>query len=266
MSVKRFLENFWESEQKNVLFVCMPLKDSSKKFKKIKQAAKSVGFEHAINSSSFSHGDSISHMILDGVANSKMLLFDLSDDPKSKCKFSKQINENVLYELGIAVTIREPEDMVLIRSENSTSEIPFDIKDLKRNVYTDLTADWLQKILKPNLDNQKWFLSKRVRKAADSIDPKSYEIMLYYGRIPLDYFDNFAYVPVEEEHSLYRLMDLGIIRFNSLLVKNKYEYSYHWTPFGYEVMKHLKINKFTEEEAKGEYTLPNFLNNRKKQK
>ena len=50
--------------------------------------------------------------------------------------------------------------------------------------------------------------------------------------------------------SVLRLVDLGILKFAwDIWPENKgYEYAYHWTPFGYEVMKHIGLNQMTLEE------------------
>src|SRR5438105_14627216 len=117
MYTKFFFENFWLSEQKNELFVCMPFNaDFDKKFKVINKVAVDLGFEKARRTKEDQKANDIVHEILDGIGNSKTLLFDLSDNPKEP-------NGNVLYELGIATAVREPEDMLLIR-EKSSSKVP----------------------------------------------------------------------------------------------------------------------------------------------
>jgi len=116
MYAKFFFERFWAGDQRNELFVCMPFHDSfDNKFRNIvSPSAQRAGFEKAERVKEDWEANVITDRIFDGIANSKMILFDLADDPKSPCQFSKQINGNVLYELGVANSIREPEDILLI--------------------------------------------------------------------------------------------------------------------------------------------------------
>jgi len=253
MYPKLFFENFWENKQENNLFVCMPFHGSlDGKFEKvIKPAAKASKFEDAKRVKEDWIANEITFKILDGIANSKLLLFDLSNDPKSPCKYSKQVNSNVLYELGIANAMREPEDMLLIR-EQSSVRLPFDITGLNISEYKkeDFTIEWLSKRLDVVLEKQKWFRSKRVKKVAQLVDMNSItKIMMEYSHYP-EGDDHFH---IEEDDmptkiSVCRLMDLGILwlassfKLGSLPKEGRtINLAYRWTPFGYEVMKYLGI-------------------------
>lgn len=248
MYPKLFFENFWASEQKNSLFVCMPFDSRlDAKFNIIEKVAKELGFENAIRVKEDWVANDITYKILDGISNSKTLLFDLSDDPKSPCEFSKQTNGNVLYELGIATAIRQPEDILLIR-EKSKTILPFDVSGLTVNEYEEeLKEDWLKEKLSRVLSNQKWYKSKRVDSAAKSIDSFGLRLIhLIYKKRPTDR-DHFNDEAIPEEWrteaklAILRMMDLGIIWFAT--AKKGTEYAYHWTPFGREVIKNLGIEK-----------------------
>ena len=214
-------------------------------------SAESAGFDKAERVKEDWEANEITDRILDGIANSKMLLFDLSDDPKSPCAFSKQVNGNVLYELGIANAIREPEDCILIR-EKSSVRVPFDISGLNINIYEgELEGEWLSGKLKKALEDQRWYLSKRVDAAAKSIDDMALDIMIKIGSRPQGY-NHFGIRErtAEFRMSVLRLVDLGILWFASAVEEGYYEHAYRWTPFGREVIKHLGINILTEEEFK----------------
>lgn len=213
MYPKFFFERFWEGDQRNELFVCMPFHDSfDNKFKKIMvPSAKKAGFEKAGRVKEDWEANVITDRIFDGIANSKMLLFDLTDDPKSPCQFSKQVNGNVLYELGIANAFREPEDMVLIRAASDVKP-PFDISGLNINMYDgELNIDWLFSKLRKALEGQKWSNSKRVDAAAKSIDNIALHIMNTVGCRPqgMNHF-NIEGQPTEVKISVLRLIDLNI--------------------------------------------------------
>lgn len=250
MYIKYFFENYWAPTQKNQLFVCMPFDNSfDEKFEKINQIAINLGFDCAKRVKEELAAKDLLHEILDGIGNSRTLLFDLSNDPKS-C----QINGNVLYELGIATAIREPDDILLIREVrrqdviNLKKDTPFNINHLNHNNYEgELQGDWLKEKIKKVADGQKWYMSKRVEMAAKSIDGVAYELMLgIYGKRK-DGEDNFHDADLGKNPivklAVLRLIDLGIIRFETARDRTKKEWSLYWTPFGKEVMKYLGIEK-----------------------
>ncbi len=251
MYPKHFFERFWEGEQKNQLFVGMAFDSSIKqRFKIIHNASKKVGFDKAFRVGIETEANSINDRIFDGIANSKMLLFDLSDDERIN-----KINNNVIYELGIANAIREPFDIVLIRKKSEKdSKLPFDIQGLHINFFeNELTEEFIKRIVNDALKNQEWHKSKRVKIAAESIDENGLALMYSKGYLPkgFNHFNTSGW-DAEKKMSLLRLIDLGIIKFDCICMQDVsyYEWAYHWTSFGYEVMKHLKINQISLEEFK----------------
>lgn len=244
---KAFSENFWEIEQRNVLFVLMPFHLSlDEKFHAIENVAKKVGFDKAERIDGNLATDLIPAKILDGIANSRVLLFDLSDDPKSSC--CKEVNGNVLYELGVGNAIRESTDMLIIRSNSSTSSIPFNIAQLPIHKHEDILDEtWLGEKLRNVQENQEWHKSKRVRATAERVD--MYPLLAnivdgYYRKIPAgqpDHFNVGLTFDVATQISINRLLDLGILRLG--IGNEARELSYNWTPFGRAVMKHLGIEK-----------------------
>jgi len=243
MYPKYFFENYWASKQKNQLFVCMPFHNNlDEKFLQIDKVARKLGFDCAKRLKEGLIANDLLQEILDGIGNSRTLLFDLSDDPKSG-----HANDNVIYELGVATAIREPEDILLIR-EKSENEIPFNINHLRCNMYSgNLDDDWLEKILKIITENQDWSKSKRIDTTAKTIDSFGYKLMIrLYGEKPIDrdhFNDEIIGKDPEVKLAILRLMDLGILRFETARDRTKKEYAYHWTSFGKEVMKHLGIKK-----------------------
>jgi len=249
---KLFFENFWSGEQKNELFVSMSF-DFDEKFKKIEECGKNVGFQNVTWTKGTLGAKEISTKILDNVAHSKVLLFDLSDDPKKHGQSClEKINENVIYELGIATSIRAEEDILLIREGDAIKpeELPFDIRDLSINPYGEkLENYWLEPILKKFLDEQDWYRGKRIEIASKSIDGEGIELMYLHGRCPKGY-NHFGSKGMETGHkiSALRLLDLGILRTEWGCYRKGFEYAYHWTPFGYAVMKHLGIEELSMDE------------------
>ena len=254
MSAKFFFERFWESEQRNELFVCMPFHDAfDSRFKDIiVPASKEVGFDSAIRVKEDVEGNVIMTKILDGIANSKMVLIDFTDDPKSACVHSRHVNGNVLYEAGIANAMRESSAIVMIRDQDPATA-DFDVRGLTINQPKGetLTKDWLSTLLRASLEKHNWSESKRVKAAAESIDDMGLMLMNSIGCYPKDrsHFNTLKFKLVTKI-SVLRLLDLGILWFATGKSQNPAEHAYHWTPFGYEVMKYLGLKPLTIEEFK----------------
>lgn len=257
MSHKVFIENFWETEQENILYVFMPFDTSfDQKYKVIEVAAGLAGFKGkaAERVDKTVQADPIYMKIIHKIANSKMLLFDLSDDPKVDCSCGKHVNSNVIWELGVATSIREPWDIVIIR-EKSSSEIPFNIRQISRNEYekSEFTKDWITDVLKNALENQKWYMSKRVSAVAQSLDTLSVQLIHDIGRFPVgnSHF-GFNQLNTEMKMSISKLIDLGMLKFDWNIKSEEAipEYSYDWTQFGRAVMEHKGIKPWTMQEFK----------------
>jgi hypothetical protein len=263
MYPKHFFERFWEGEQKNQLFVGIAFDDSvASRFTLIDKAVKSLNFENAFRVGLETEANSINDRIFDGIANSKMLLFDLSDDSRTN-----DINHNVIYELGIANAIREPFDIVLIRKKsNNKPKLPFDIQGLHINFFEDnLTEEFIKMIVESAFKNQKWHKSKRVRVAAESIDENGLSLMYSIGCRPkgFNHFHSNGW-EAERKMSLLRLIDLGIVRFACVCYPDRkgFENAYHWTSFGYEVMEHLNIKQMSDEDFEKQPDYPDAVKHR----
>jgi len=249
MYPKHFFERFWESEQKNQIFVGLPFDgEVDNTFNLINEIATELGFEKAFRVGIETEANSINDRIFDAIANSKILIFDLSDDTRTK-----EINHNVIYELGVANAIREPFDIILIRKKNENkTKLPFDIQGLHINFFKgDVTKEFIKNIVESAIKNQEWHKSKRVRVAAESLDENGLTLINNIAKRPKGYNHfNSSGFDYNTKMSVLRLVDLGILKFAwAIWPENKgYEYAYHWTPFGYEVMKHIGLNQMTLEE------------------
>ena len=262
MNTKSFLENFWATSQKNELFVCMPFcKEFNPKFQRIRKVAKKVGFDDAKRTQENVIASDIVHEVLDGIANSKTLLFDLSDDPKISHAEPElhNINGNVLYELGIATAIREPEDILIIRetTESKIYKYPFDISHTRINPYpkSGLKGKWLENKLMEVRRGQDWSKSRRVREIAKSIDSVGFQtLILNIWALSPEGSDNFYDADIHNDPkvklAILRFIDLGMLTFAVVSMFEevspptvRYEFSYHWTPLGRAVIKSLGVEK-----------------------
>lgn len=242
MNPKLYFENAgnWSREQEDKLFVCMPFdKSLDSKFETMNSAAKKAGLQEGTErTKEIVTADFFTSSIFHGIANSKILLFDLSNDP-----VSEKINESVLFELGIASIIRNPENILIIR-EGSIDEIPSTIRaSVNINTYEQSQfAKKLVKILKKALLESNFHSEIRTRSVAIAINRWCLRLMEQNASRKKGE-DNFVInekLPVELI-SVLRLMDLGIVK--SRYNPKKREYSYYLTSFGYEVMECLGIEK-----------------------
>jgi hypothetical protein len=192
MYPKFFFERFWEGEQRNELFVCMPFHNAfDSRFNEIMKPAAIKPDDDAVRVKEDTQGNVVMDKILNGIANSKMILVDLTDDPKSV----GHVNGNVLYEAGIAHAMREPSAIVMIRDQDP-SKADFDVRGMTINQSKggELTEEWLSNLLSISLKNHNWSESKRVKAAAESIDDIGLSLIWGIGRRPKDcnHFNNLV--------------------------------------------------------------------------
>ena len=240
MYSKLFHETFLEGELRNELFVCMPFHESLKeKFQTIKDVAGDPELKLEVKRVDRDPiSNDVTHEIFDGILNSRLVLFDLSDDPKTS-----NVNVNVMYELGFATSVRAPQSLILIRDESFKSEIPFNIANLPYIPYkSPLEKEWLKELLIKSLGNNKIYNDRFIKIAARSIDEIGFDLMLEHG-IRGEGNDNFNLKDCSPQQKMAasRLMDLHILWFAAEPHKEGFWYSFHWTAFGREVMRHLKV-------------------------
>ncbi len=261
MYPKHFIERFWEGEQKDQIFFGVAFDgDEKAKLKIIKKVAQKLDLrDGAFMQGSEKEAISIPEEIISNIANSKILLFDLSDDKRipttNKEKEYHRINQNVMYELGVAMAIREPYEIAIIRKKTDKEpDLPFDIRVINVNSFKDtLTPEFLEELIKITLKKQDLHKNKRIKSAKESIDEKGLWLMNNLGRTPnRNHFSLPSEIEPYYKISLLRLIDLGILKFASEIWSKKgFEYAYHWTDFGYAVMESMDIVKMDEKEFKG---------------
>lgn len=244
-----FMERFWRGEPKKELFVAMPFHEKLKpRFSEIiKQSAKKIGLR-AYTSEEKLTSDAIFSRILDGIANSKMVLCDLSDDPGLHKK--GYANGNVLYEAGIARTIREQHEVVLIREQSPSTIKNFDVKHSMINSPSPekITKPWLVSLLTRYLQEIKLAETERIRVIAESLDGPSLELIIKHGAHPRpNGQNNFVLnmnAPTRYWIAVHRLINLGVLRLNTARkTEESFEYSYWWTSLLKPLIDHLKIRQ-----------------------
>lgn len=275
MYPKIFIEQFWnggiqradEPIRRNDLFVCMPFSKSdtdefSQKYKIIQEVGGKVQLE--VNRADTRHDAHIKEdRIWDGIANSRILLFDLSDEPRIKGSSSEEknslANQNVCFELGFATVIRESEDILIIYKKSDKSKLPFNIDHFNRFEYSNDNElkKQLKKKLKDMLKQQDWSKSRFVKYTTNLLDMGCFCLINYLTNHPNhkdkpDYpYNSFKIThdlikAIENKGgnahtSVLRLLELGLIWTNHDFKKNnELELKYYWTNFGKAISRHVK--------------------------
>jgi len=130
MYPKIYIELFRSFDRMSKVFVAMPFSSQfESRWKEIfVPAIKSCDLE-PYRTKELLVSNSIPVDILDGIGRAKFLLFDISNEEKD------QPNSNVMYELGIAHATRLPEEVIIVRDEESESS-PFDIQHIRWNSFS----------------------------------------------------------------------------------------------------------------------------------
>lgn len=255
MIPRTFIERFWASEPIDQLFVCMPFDASfDQRFNMYNRIAKNLGFVRADRADRNTKAESITTYILNGIANSKFVLIDLNDDPRLKPWFPKKnqsyINDDVLYETGIARTVRDPDSMVMIRNSNIKG-VAFGIRDATIKILPkgEDEEKWIFEIIKELQKNHDWTTKERIRILKESIDDICLDLINMYGRAA-KLLGNFHICreDILRRISCHRLMDLGILRFNTGGDKNPLDWSYCWTDLGKKVITATGLKMYDNDE------------------
>ena len=260
MLPKFFFENYFQGEQNNYIFVSMPFDNSlDDKFKIIEYVGKKLcDFDDVIRTKEKEwSGAEITDKIFDGIAHSRILLFDLSDD----FKYNGEINTNVIYELGVALTFRDTKDILLIRKNNPEKPIeklPFDIKGLNINEHKNgLEIEWLQERILSCKDAQMYYKELILASTFHSIDEigmhaiqkfgidqnlKNFSVPDISGLKVYDMKGELIYEITNPEirNSVLKLLELGIVKTEFAHKNDKIETSFHWTFFGKKVVDYMK--------------------------
>ncbi len=263
---KKYYETEWRGNQeRNEIFVAMPQDEKAGNYVDFKNrfdALKSLadGLKIPVVLSGFPPNDgTIMDKIFDYLANSKFLIFDLSNDSRYNSP-----NPNVMYELGIAVTIRQPEDIIILKANNkSNSELwlPFDVKDI-HVIDADIASKMVEEI-KIAIENQQKARNRLISKVSKTLDHGCLWLMKNYGTEPHG-FSHMNSQTIQEQcpellrplihASLSKLLELGLVETNTAVDQQKdwLEYAYWWTPFSERVMEVIGVMRMKEpsEEAK----------------
>ena len=153
-------------------------------------------------------------------------------------------NANVMYEVGLAHALRQPEEVVIFRSDSD--RIPFDVASIRVHRYSPddiaasrrLIADTIRECLR-QIDLKK---AIKVQQAVESLDDACLGLIEQnYGQPSFGFQQQqtkgqvLTAVPIRL--AVFKLLELGIVRCAANM--RQHMYAYHWTPFGKAVMAKL---------------------------
>jgi hypothetical protein len=237
MYSRQFFDTYWRGSLRKEVFVAMPFADEFDDIWKqaiqpaIEKDLDASGTHYAAHRADISKiSESIHREILDGIAHATLVFADVSVMRTGAWK--GQRNGNVMFELGIAQTVRPATDLVVVRSDGD--EITFDINHIRIHTYErgdiaasrKLFAECLSEALKQRVLEK----TLRAQILRDRLDVDSMNLMVKFCP------DGKNFAPFTVNHCTYdekctaaRLLDLGIIR---CVTPSEREYRYEWTDFG----------------------------------
>ncbi len=241
-----FLRTFWQMELKPQIFVAMSFAPQYQEryTKVIEPAIQAISVGNvklkACRVDISKSGDSILTDIMDGVAHSRMILADVSIIGKDSVSCRSYRNGNVMYEVGLALAARQPQDVLLVRDDKD--DFLFDVSTIphKHIDFTNIAVakKELNTELIERLRQQNFLNDARVQMAIAGLSAAEVAALKKAAAYPpttvwgpkdtgaVDFFDM---------QSTPRLLDKGLIR-----VVGEFEGggpAYHWTPLGLIVGK-----------------------------
>jgi len=158
-------------------------------------------------------GESVVYDILDGIANSRLVLADITSVLMCDAHgiLWPQRNGNVMWEVGIAHTLRLPDEVLLVRSDIDPSI--FDLTQFRAFPYapTDVSAciPYLTALIRDRLRAVDQAKSQLVNQAARAIDALGIDFL--FSSVPTDGREFTITASIDNGLKTPRLFDLGII-------------------------------------------------------
>jgi len=177
MHPNSFLKTFWRLEVRPQVFVAMSFaaKYQSRFESVIAPAIESLSKDgvslQAIRVDLSKTGDSILTDINDGIAHSALVLADISTIHRDDETSTAYRNANVLYEVGIALAVRHPHEVLLVRDDRD--KILFDVSTIPHatidfdNVPN--AKEYLTELLQARLDQSNYLFDARVQIALSKL-------------------------------------------------------------------------------------------------
>ena len=261
MNPYEVLDRYWSMEDTEKVFVIMAFAHDEVWKKIIEPAIGGPPLHLDPDRADHPISGPIPDKIIRSIFNARLLLVDLSPQPleivlKGENPLaSKNIyNWNVAYELGIAQTVRQKEEIILV--SQTREGIPFDISQWTIHEYDprniekskEQIKDLLEKARETVDDRRSWL----VQRTSNHVDLYCSAIMKALGdkaptdaTFPIDIQDIIARNPGKPLTdallglAIHKLLELDLMKFEINIQSNKYWYK--WTRKGKAVLKYLQI-------------------------
>jgi hypothetical protein len=171
-----YLEYFRVFDREKKIFVAMPFAEAfNPRWNQIfVPAIRSLDLEPFRVDESFV-SDSILTDILKGIGSAKLIIVDISAD---ECGYR---NGNVMYELGIAHSIRMPEEVIIVCCDKKISKHLFDINQIRINYFNENnieeSVEKVIKLLKNSIKEIDLTKDILISKVLRSLDPACYYVL-----------------------------------------------------------------------------------------
>jgi len=190
--------------------------------------------------------DSVLTEILEGITRCRIFLADVT--PVDEANGRALRNANVMYEVGLAHAVRQPEEVLLFRSDDR--ELPFDITNVRVHSYDpDGAPENARRLITETIvESLRELDAKRalsVRRVAESLDFRGWMILFESRLKPLHHpphrTTGEALAGIASGRAIARLLEVGALAgaFPQLTPEQVSEMqlaehllAYHITPFG----------------------------------
>ena len=190
-------------------------------------------------------GDSIISEINNGISHSQLVLADISKTATTETEEGVKIhrNENVLFEVGLAMAIRQPVEVILIRDDDDkllfdVSHIPV-IKYNPKNI--DDSVKLLRGIITDRLKERELVKDLRFARTVESLGQFEINLIRTNAHLEVLGWKGPSYPPAIAT-ALPRVVETGILRLAKLATEEKPDL-YVWTTFGREVANYVSKQK-----------------------
>ena len=263
-----YYETFMRYEASDEVFVAMPFTEDFERAYDtvIKPAIETVLINgknlrpRIINRGTTGSPD-IHEQIFEAIIHSRMVIADMtvqSNYTDNDGAIWWQANANVAYEVGLATTWRNPEDILLIHQKHQEHSYSFDIQNLRHVPYEIANSDSVRRIADQieGAIKQSTFLANRTySKILQSLSPTAIQYMHQESR------RCFPVISCESEgmgimgcriHAITELLSCGALINRNVMPRGKGKgvaIFYKWTELGLRMMLSIgAINKYRQKE------------------
>jgi hypothetical protein len=237
-----YLQSLWRARFRRTVFVAMSFAPAyeARFHSVIEPAIRALstsegGLEpHRVDVSQ--SGDSIITEIVDGIAHGRLVLADVSSMGKDSVTGQSYRNGNVMYEVGIALSCRQSQDVLLVRDDRDP--FLFDVSSIPHmtlNFTADDAVSTLSTALQARIAEQDLVDDARVRIAVSTLTNPEAQVLKGLADLPKGEAMSFQIGGLHAHFliGLGRLLDKGLISPNGKANDNP---AYQLTPFGRAVI------------------------------